>query len=113
MPFQYENISSPYIRAQLEVTPWENHGAVDDLIRLAEIIDAGGPHSYAGALLYHYLTDHYPEASQALLDEAGDGRALLLSQEQKERTDALARYEDERLATEREARASWLRAGGR
>lgn len=113
MPFQYENISSQYLRSRLEHTAWEDHHVIDDLIRLAEIIENGGPHSYAGALLYKYLSDHYPDACDALLGEADTGRQLLYREERQAQEEALALYEDERLRTEQESYASWQRAGGR
>lgn len=111
MPSHYENISSAFIKAQLEKTPWANHQYIDDLIILARFVTQP-PQSWAAGMQRNQLMGKYPEEYRQLVQELDPQRAERWSENNAVFVQGTIAQETAQQIKDAEVRESWLRAGG-
>lgn len=109
---KYSEIESHHIRGRVSETRWDDRQYIDDLVVLCRFV-AQEPTSAVSARLRGTLVERYPDDWLELCREHSDEKYREQLALREETTRARARVEAGREAEEAEARAEWLKAGGR
>ena len=107
----YDGITSPYIQERLSQTSWEDHGEIDDIIRLEKLM-RNGYHGMASSMNFHGLKGKYPDAYLALAKEIDPDLYDRVKAEQAEQNEKRAQASLEAEKRTCLAKESWKRAGG-
>lgn len=116
-------VKTQFVRDRIRETPWNARAYIGDLLHIEQMITNGGPHGFAGHVVWHYMNIAYGVEIEAIRQELTTG-VLTSSDEFHRRVHEhdVEKNHSQRIVAERaaeeqarnldDAKTAWERAGG-